>query len=142
MVWRLLCALAVVVATAPAAFGQEPQSREEELRREREAKAAHLAPPQSGRFERIVSALEDGRTFERYLNPTEGFFPRIATVTSGSGFSFGGAYRRPRLFGTHVDFNTFASGSVKKYWMVDARLTMPRLARRKAVVELPRSYVE
>ena len=139
MVSRFLTVLAVLVSTAPVAFGQEqaePQTRQEALKREREEKATHLEPYRVGGFERIVSALEDGRTFERFLNPPEGVYPRIATVTSGSGFSLGAAYRRPRLFSKHVDFSTFASGSLKKYWMIDGRLAMPRLAGGAAYVEL------
>jgi outer membrane protein assembly factor BamA len=137
MVVRVCCALAILIATAPMARAQEqePQSRQDQLEGEREAKAAHLEPYRQGVFERIVTMLEDGRSFERFVNPPEGFYPRLATVTSGSGFSFGGAYRRPKLFGGHADFSTFASGSIKKYWMVDARLTMPRLARGKMSAE-------
>jgi hypothetical protein len=139
MVSKFLCALAVLVSTAPVALGQEaaePQTRQEALKRERDAKATHLEPYRTGGFERIVSALEDGRAFERFLNPPEGVYPKIATVTSGSGFSLGAAYRRPRVFSKHVDFSTFASGSLKKYWMIDGRLAMPRLAGGRSFVEL------
>lgn len=126
----------MLAAVPPAVLAQEPQSRQEELQREREAKATRLEPYKVSGFERVISMLEDGRAFERFLNPPEGIYPRIATVTPGSGFSFGAGYRRPRLFGNRADFSTFASGSLKKYWMVDARLTMPRLARSKAFFEL------
>src|SRR5262245_45015487 len=139
MMSRLLFVMALLFWTAPVAFGQEttePQTREETLRREREAKSTHLEPYPVGGFERIVSALEDGRAFERFLNPPEGVYPKIATVTSGSGLSIGAAYRRPRILGKHVDFSTFASGSLKKYWMNDGRLTMPRLARGAATIEV------
>jgi hypothetical protein len=133
MASRLLLALAVLMTTVPAA-GQD--SRQEQLRRERDAKATHLEPYRQSGFERLLSWLEDGRTFERFLNPPEGVYPRIATVTSGSGFSGGVGYRRPRLFGNRADFSTFASASMKKYWMVDARLTLPQLAGGAAFAEL------
>jgi hypothetical protein len=133
---RLFFALVILAATAPAVLGQEPQSREEELRRERDAKATQLEPYRPTGLERGLSWLEDGRTFERFLNPAEGFYPKIATVTTGSGFSLGAGYRRPGLFGKRADFSTFASGSFKKYWMIDARLAMPRLADGAAFVEV------
>jgi outer membrane protein assembly factor BamA len=139
MASKLLSALAVLVSSVSVALGQEasePQTREEALKREREAKATRLEPYRVGGFERIVLALEDGRAFERFLNPPEGVYPKIATVTSGSGFSLGAAYRRPRLFSKQIDFSTFASGSFKKYWMIDGRLAMPRLAGGRAFVEL------
>ena len=40
------------------------------------------------------------------------------------------------MFGGHADFSTFAAASLKKYWMIDARLQMPRLANNRAGVEL------
>jgi outer membrane protein assembly factor BamA len=133
---RFLLAFAIVVLSARAGLAQEAQTREEELQREREAKAAHLEPYPTTTTGRIVGALEDGRVFERFLNPPEGFYPRIATVTSGSGFSFGVAYRRPRLFGDRAVFSSLVTGSVKKYWMYEGRLAMPELAGGKAFLEL------
>jgi hypothetical protein len=109
-------------------LAQEPATREEALRREREAKSKQVTPYVPGRLERALLKLENDRIFERLLSPPEGLYPRIGTVTPGSGFSVGPGYRRPRLFGDRADFNAFAAGSLKKYWMIDARLTMPRLA--------------
>lgn len=134
MVSRFLLTLAVLVTAAPAALGQDAQTREEALRREREAKAKELKPPEPGRLERLLTWFEDGRAFERILNPPEGIYPKIGTVTPGSGFSFGPAYRRPGL-DQRVEFSTFAFGSLKKYWMLDATLAMPQLADGAAFVE-------
>ena len=60
----------------------------------------------------------------------------MGNVTSGSGFSLGPGYRHTGMFGGHADFSTFAAASLKKYWMIDARLQMPRLADNRAGVEV------
>lgn len=136
MVSRIILALGVLATIAPAALGQEPQTREEVLRREREAKAKQLRPDEPGRLERILLKLENDRVFERLLNPPEGLHPKIGNVTPGSGIALGPAYRRPGLFNERAEFSAFAAGSFKKYWMVDARLAMPELAGGAAFVEL------
>lgn len=125
-----------LLGVATPVLAQEPETREEVLRREREAKSKQLTPHEPGGLERGLLKLENDRVFERLLNPAEGLYPKIGTVTPGSGFSVGPAYRRPALFGGHADFSAFAAGSLKKYWMIDARLTMPRLAGGAVFLEL------
>jgi len=113
---------------AHAGAQEEPDTRAEEAREAREAKSASLSPPRPGRLERALLALENGRLFERILNPAEGFYPKMGNVTTGGGFAVGPGYRRPGLFGERVDISAFAMGSMKQYWLADARVTLPRLA--------------
>jgi hypothetical protein len=40
------------------------------------------------------------------------------------------------MFGGHADLSAFAAVSVKQYWIIDARLQMPRLANNRAGVEV------
>jgi hypothetical protein len=127
--------LAAVCVPLPAR-AQEPESRAEALRREREKKSQDLESPEPSGLERVLLDLETGRLFERLLNPAEGLYPKIGNITAGSGFSIGPAYRKPGLFGGHADISAFAAGSLKKYWMLDARLALPRLARERASLEL------
>jgi hypothetical protein len=131
----LLGAIGLLLPGSPA-FAQEPQTRAETLQRQRDEKVQRLQPPEPNRVERVLLDLENGRFLERILNPAEGFYPRIGNITSGSGFSVGPGYRHPGLFGGHADFSTFATGSLKKYWMIDARLQMPRLAGGRTTVDL------
>jgi hypothetical protein len=128
--------LAIHTLTAVPLLAQEPTTRAEALRREREAKSTRLTPPESGRLERTLLALENGRLFERILNPAEGFFPKVGNITTGSGFSFGPAYRKRGLFGDESDFSVFAAGSFSRYWMLDAKLTLPRLAGDRMFADL------
>ena len=62
-----LVLVVVQVLAAAAAFAQEPATRAEVLARQREEKSQNLAPPEQGRLERTLLALENGRLFERVL---------------------------------------------------------------------------
>jgi hypothetical protein len=84
----------------------------------------------------MLIALENGRLFERLLNPAEGFHPKLGTITPGSGFSLGPAYRRPAILTDDVHLSAFAAGSLTKYWMLDARLMMPALAGGRAFADV------
>jgi len=130
---RLACALAFVTvhvaAVVPArAQDLEPATRAEALAREREAKSQTLTPPEAGRLERTLLSLENGRFFERLLAPPEGFYPKIGNITAGSGFALGPGYRKSALLGERADFSAFGAVSLQRYWMLDARLTLPALA--------------
>lgn len=125
-----------LLGVATPALAQEPATRAESLEREREAKTNALEPYEPNRVERVLIALENGRLLERLLNPAQGFYPKIGTITPGSGFSLGPAYRRPAILTDEVHFSAFASGSLKKYWVLDARLTMPQLAGGKAFADV------
>ena len=100
-------------------YAQEPQTRAEALAREREEKSKQLEPPQPGRLERALLTLENGRFFERILNPAEGFYPKIGNITPGSGFAIGPGYRMPPLLGEDVQFSAFGQVSVQR--LLDAR---------------------
>jgi hypothetical protein len=119
--------VAVQVFVAAAAFAQAPATRAEVLERQREEKSKQLAPPEAGALERTLLRLEDGRLFERLLNPPEGFYPKIGNITAGGGFAAGPAYRKP-VFGDRAAFSALALASLKRYWLIDARLTSPDLA--------------
>jgi hypothetical protein len=128
MVPRIILVVAIVMAAIGPLFAQEPETREEALRREREAKSRALTPPEISGLERLLLKLENDRIFERLLSPPEGFYPRIGHVTPGSGFSLGPAYRRPALFGERAELTASAIGSLKKYWLIEARLSASALA--------------
>ena len=117
-----------LVIAGPVNAQGEPESRAELLRREREAKATQLHPPEPSKLEKALLDLEAGRLFERILNPAEGLYPKFGSITAGSGFSIGPGYRTTHKFNDTVDVSTFAMASFKKYWIADARVQLPRLA--------------
>jgi hypothetical protein len=127
---------AIVLAAVRPVPAKEPETRADALRREREAKSTALTPPETTGLERVLLKAENDRMFERLLNPPEGFYPRIGHVTPGSGFSAGPAYRRATLFDERVEFTTSALGSLKKYWLVEARLAAAAMADGAAFAEV------
>lgn len=121
VVVALLTLLAPAISlTVQAQTQTEPQTREQALRQEREDKAEALNAPEPGSVERWLLRLEDGRLFERILNPAEGFYPKLGSVTAGSGMAYGVGYRRP--FADNVAWSAFGSGSIQKYWALETRL--------------------
>jgi len=124
------------VLSAPSVFAQEPETRAEALRREREEKSTQLSRPEQGRLERLLLDLESGRLFERLLSPPQGIYPKIGNITAGSGISLGPALRYPGVLGEHVDVQAFAAASLSRYWMIDARLQMPRLAKERVSIDV------
>ena len=134
----MLLLLAATLTTASYTYAQEPSDTRGNAAARARGKGQHLEPPEPNRLERALMDLESGRLFERLLNPAEGLYPKMGNITSGSGFSVGPGYRQPGMFGGHADFSTFAAASLKRYWMIDARLQLPRLANNRAGVEVTR----
>jgi hypothetical protein len=135
MTARFLAVLALL-AVAVRAQAQEPATRAEALAAEREAKAQQLKPYQPPALERALVWLENGRLLERILNPPVGIYPKIGNVTPGSGFALGPAYRHAGLLKGEADLTTFAIASFTKYWLVEARLSLPRLAGDRLFVDV------
>ena len=119
--------------TVPPAVGA-PQStpdtpRAELLRQAREAKQDVVHPPQPSTLEKWIAKVEpfimppavEGGEFRR------GFYPKIGSVTSGSGWAVGPGYRHEGLAGGLIDVDVFARASWKRYWQVEGRVEMPRL---------------
>ena len=71
----------MILALASQGWAQEPETRADELRRQREEKAKQLEPPEPSAAERGLLRLENGRLFERLLNPAEGLYPKIGNIT-------------------------------------------------------------
>ena len=131
-----LISLAVCLTAPVIVQAQEPATRAEELQQQREERAKNLTPPTSNRLERTLMDLESGRLFERLLTPAEGFYPKIGNINSGSGFSIGPGFRHSGMFGGHADFSTFAAASFSRYWIIDARVDLPRLANNHLALEV------
>lgn len=119
--------------TVPPTVGA-PQStpdtpRAELLRQAREAKQDVVHPYQPSTLEKWIAKVEpfimppavEGGDFRR------GFYPKIGSVTSGSGWAVGPGYRHEGLAGGLIDVDVFARASWKKYWQIEGRVEMPRL---------------
>src|SRR5688572_17743266 len=103
-----------------------PQTRADVLQRAREEKAKSVTTYQPNALERGMRLAEQRVT--RLLGAPDGLHPKLGSLTTGSGFSFGAGYRNRRLFDREGAVTAWAAGSLKKYWAIEGRFDMPDLA--------------
>lgn len=115
----------LVAAAAVAQPTEEPQTRAEADRQRREAKQSEVEPYDKNRVERALDFAEDRAIF---ILDREGFYPKLGSLTVGSGFAYGLGFRDRDLFNNEGEIDIFAAGSVRRYWAMEGRLTFPRLA--------------
>ena len=128
----LVCALA---ALAPPAAGQtpaEPQTRAEQLQREREDKQRNAKAYEENGLERAMDLVE-GRIVP--LLNRDGVYAKFGSLTTGSGFAYGGGYRDRSLVKGRGSLDLWAAGSLKKYWALEARARYPLGPRDRVSVE-------
>ena len=121
-----------VLGLGMPAFAQEPASRAEALRRQREDKAQSLTPYQPSGLERGIKIAE-----QRALTVIgrEGFYPKLGSLTTGSGFALGAGFRNSPVFRHHGTLDTWVAGSLKKYWAAEIRAVFPELANGRLFAE-------
>lgn len=122
-----LLALAPLPATA-----QTPATRAEALKQAREEKQKQLKPNRVDGLQKLLDKIEDPPAI---FNNRDGFYPKIGSLTTGSGFALGPGYRNRAIFNRHGALDIFGAGSFKKYWATEARLTFPELAGRHLLLE-------
>jgi hypothetical protein len=124
---HLLALLALVLPCAAAAqeAAQPGQTRAGELRRQRAEKAAATRPYEPTALERAITIAEDKAVF---LLGREGLYPKLGSLTTGSGFAFGAGYRNRPIFRYYGMLDVWAAGSLRKYWGLEARADFPDLA--------------
>jgi hypothetical protein len=123
--------LLVWLGTIPA-FCQEPATRAEADRQAREEKSRSLEPYKPGGLERAMRFVEEKGVF---VSGREGLYPKLGSLTTGSGFAYGAGYRDRDLFNDHATVDVWAAASVRMYWATEARLTFPKLAHKRMLVE-------
>lgn len=129
---RFVLALAVFTAGLSSAFAQDSATRAEADRQRREEKAAHAEPYKPGGFERAMRFAEE-RAF--FISDREGLYPKLGSLTTGSGFAYGAGYRDRDLFDNVAVVDVWAATSLRRYWATEARLTLPNLARKRLRLE-------
>lgn len=124
-------ATAVSLPALPVA-AQEPATRAEVDRQRREKKQAEAKPYQPNGFERAMRFAEDRAIF---ILDREGFYPKLGSLTVGSGFAYGLGFRDRDLFANAGALDLWTAASIRGYWAAEARMTFPRLARRRLHLE-------
>jgi outer membrane protein assembly factor BamA len=119
----LLFALAAPARGGAQQTSDEPDTRAEALRREREARP--VVPYKKNPLERSMAIVED-RLMP--LLARDGLHWKLGSITTGSGFAYGGGFRNRRLFDREAAFTIWAAGSLKRYTAFESRLEFPDLA--------------
>jgi hypothetical protein len=125
------CALLLSTIAASAQTPAEPQTRAESLKAQREEKQTRLEPYEQNRFEWTMHLAE-----ERIvpLLRRDGVYARLGSLSTSSGFAYGGGYRDRSLVKGRGFMDVWAAGSLKQYWAIDARAGYPLLPRDRLMV--------
>src|SRR5262245_35468572 len=124
--------LAAWLAAAAAVYPQEPATRAEADRQRREEKQQNEKPYQPSGFERAMHFVEERGIF---LLGREGFYPKLGSLTTGSGFAYGLGYRDRDIFNEKAIVDVWAATSTRLYWATEARLTFPNLVHKRLQLE-------
>jgi hypothetical protein len=132
--WRVVpvLTLAILLCAVSAAPAQEPSTREEADRQRREEKNRALEPYQPSGLEKAMRFIEEKAIF---IVGREGFYPKLGSLTTGSGFAYGLGFRDRDLFNNTGQLDLWAATSTRLYWATEARLTFPKLANNHLLVE-------
>lgn len=125
-------ALALCLFVADVAFSQEPTTRAEANRQRREEKAAKVTPYEPNGLERAINFAENKAIF---IVDREGLYPKLGSLTVGSGFAYGLGFRNRRLFENRGALDLWAAASIRRYTGLEGRLTFPRLAGNRLHLE-------
>ena len=131
MLERLICILWFLgAATVGPALAQpaDPTTRADALRQEREKKQQALTPNEPDGLQKALDLFEDRAL---YVLNREGFYPKLGSLTTGSGFTMGLGYRSRELFRRNGVAEVWGAGSFKGYWAFQARAAFPEDTERR-----------
>jgi Omp85 superfamily domain len=138
-----LCLAVLFFATSPLSWGQ--QTREAEIERQRDQKAANPGLDKPDKVERALDWAEDDEVLERLTVGYYGWNLRFGGLIQGSGFGLGPEYRRNSDFLGGNTFRVGAQLSTKLYQKYYTRWTLPHIARNHLAVDfiaVHRNYSE
>lgn len=131
LVLSVVGAVVLFPAVAPAQ-PPAPQTRAELLRSQREEKQGQVEPYEQNKLE---WAMHLGEERIVPLLQRDGVYARLGSLTTSSGFAYGGGYRDRSLIKGRGFLDVWAAGSLKQYWAFDARLGYPLLPRNRLMVQ-------
>ena len=120
------------LGAASVAYPQEPATRAEADRQRREQKERNAQPYTPGGFERAMHFVEERALF---IVGREGFYPKLGSLATGSGFAYGVGYRDRDLLNETAVLELWGATSTRLYWATEGRITFPNLANKRLLVE-------
>jgi hypothetical protein len=130
--WSTGLAVLVCLAGGSVADAQEPATRADADRQRREEKSRELVPYKPNGLERAMHFIEDRGVF---APGRDRFYPKLGSLTTGSGFAFGAGFRNRSLFRDKGTLDIWGATSIQRYWATEARLTFPQLLHRRLLIE-------
>jgi hypothetical protein len=127
----LLFVTSVIPAPAQTTTA-EPQTRAEELRRQREEKERAVKPYEPNGLERTMD-LAENKIFPLLIR--DGLYARFGSLTTGSGFAYGAGYRDRSWVKSRGSYDLWAAGSIKRYWALEAKARYPLTPRDRLMAE-------
>ncbi len=91
-----------------------------------------MVPNEPDRLQRGFDYVED---HAMYILSRDGWYPKIGSLTTGSGFAFGVGFRDRELLRHHGIIELWGAGSFKRYWATQARIAFPELANGRVLLE-------
>jgi hypothetical protein len=103
--------------------GRAQESRADAQRQAREEKAKAVEPPKPNFLEAALKRVEGGGSVPFITR--DGIYAKLGSLTTGSGFAYGGGYRTRRFLDRETGIDVWAGGSLKGYWAAQARVQAP-----------------
>lgn len=114
-------------------------SRAGEIEAQRDRKARELQPDELSAPERVLQTVKRKRIVERITGGTAGVRLHLGGLTTGAGFGFGPEYYR-RLNHDRIIIRSSLRASFSKFYVMDAGVTLPRLASDRAFLSFLAAY--
>ncbi len=132
--------LFIIMLTVSGLWGQDSQSRTEEIEKVREAKAKALKPEEATKAENFLRKFIDGNRMQ-FLQPEyKGLRPKFGNMVNGAGFAAGVEYLREDFWDGGLTARASAQLSMRGYQKYEAQATFPKLAKDKLVIDLIASH--
>jgi hypothetical protein len=128
-------------APAPGADRALPDTRAAQIQLERQQKAAQLAPYEDSRIEHDLQVFENDEILQRIFGGVSG--PRLVLggLIPYSGFAVGPGYVK-NMLDNQINFSTSVRASLRKYYLMDADLSMSKLASGHYFIDLYGSHLD
>jgi hypothetical protein len=127
----LLICLFLLSSLVSPVIAQE--TREADLEKRRREKADSQRKERRAGLERFLFKLEDDLLLTRLFNPHHGLFVRFGGLGEGAGLAAGPAFRWRT---DDIVFTTTSAVSLRRYWVVDGTVDVPRLGSNRVSAQL------
>jgi hypothetical protein len=137
VVWIFFAAAACSRGQSPDANRMiAPMTRAGQIEMQRQQKAAQLEPDKPSGIEHALNVIKQKKIIERVTAGIMGFRVHMGGLITGSGFAVGPEYYRHDLMQDQVSVRASVRASIQKFYLMDAEISLPRLANDHAFVNV------